>query len=160
MLAFFTKLPAIGHGVRLISPSYLKPFVKRGKTDAADAEAICKAVRQCASRIFLIVLRDVMQRTMKTFASAICPAPSRRLVSYSNPRMVLMFGEGAMTFSIHAWKDGQSNETVRIRLAVAVDKARVLQSAGWQVHVTDSAGRQFDPSDFELNQPCLPFLAD
>ena len=54
-----------------------------------------------------------------------------------------------MTFTIHAWKDGQSIKTVRIRPAVAVDKARVLQCSGWQVHVTDSAGRQFDPLDFD-----------
>lgn len=38
------ELTAIGHNVRLIPPSYVKPFVKRGKSDAADAEAICEAV--------------------------------------------------------------------------------------------------------------------
>ena len=54
-----------------------------------------------------------------------------------------------MTFTIHAWKGGVSSETVRIRPAVAVDKARVLQSAGWQVYVTDSLGRQYDPSNFD-----------
>jgi hypothetical protein len=46
--------------------------------------------------------------------------------------------------------------TVRISPAVAVDKARVLESLGWQVHVTDSAGHQFDPSDFDR----LSSLAD
>jgi len=35
------ELAKFGHEVRLIPPSYVKPFVKRGKTDAADAEAIC-----------------------------------------------------------------------------------------------------------------------
>lgn len=64
MIAFFRKQPAclvgmeacssahhwarqlaeIGHTVRLIPPQYVKPFVKRNKTDAADAEAICEAV--------------------------------------------------------------------------------------------------------------------
>ena len=39
--------------------------------------------------------------------------------------------------------------TVRISPAVAVDKARVLEKSGWQVHVTDSSGRQFDPPDFD-----------
>jgi transposase len=34
----------LGHDVRLIPPAYVKPFVKRGKTDAADAEAISEAV--------------------------------------------------------------------------------------------------------------------
>lgn len=37
-------LVEIGHTVRLIPPQYVKPYVKRNKTDAADAEAICEAV--------------------------------------------------------------------------------------------------------------------
>jgi transposase len=38
------KLRALGHTVQLIAPQYVKPFVKRNKNDAADAEAICEAV--------------------------------------------------------------------------------------------------------------------
>lgn len=38
------KLQALGHSVTLIAPQYVKPFVKRNKNDAADAEAICEAV--------------------------------------------------------------------------------------------------------------------
>ncbi|WP_425403805.1 IS110 family transposase [Hwanghaeella sp.] len=38
------ELQALGHDVRLIPPQYVKPYVKRNKTDAADAEAICEAV--------------------------------------------------------------------------------------------------------------------
>jgi transposase len=34
---------ALGHQVRLIPPQYVKPFVKRGKNDRNDAEAICEA---------------------------------------------------------------------------------------------------------------------
>src|SRR6201981_1216132 len=64
VLAFFQKLPpclvgieacasshywarelqALGHRVRLMPPAYVKPYIKRQKNDAADAEAICKAV--------------------------------------------------------------------------------------------------------------------
>jgi transposase len=64
MLEFFAKLPpvrigieacgaahywarelmALGHEVRLLPPQYVKPYVQRGKNDAADASAICEAM--------------------------------------------------------------------------------------------------------------------
>ena len=37
------RLSALGHDVRLIAPQLAKPYVKRGKNDAADAEALCEA---------------------------------------------------------------------------------------------------------------------
>jgi transposase len=63
MISFFRKLPstvialeacgsshywaheltALGHTARLIPPQYVKPYVKRGKNDRNDAEAICEA---------------------------------------------------------------------------------------------------------------------
>ena len=70
LLAFFAKLPPclvgieacatahhwarelmkLGHDVRLMPPSYVKPYVKRQKNDAADAEAICEAVTRPTMR--------------------------------------------------------------------------------------------------------------
>lgn len=38
------ELTALGHDVRLMPAGYVKPYVKRGKNDAVDAEAICEAV--------------------------------------------------------------------------------------------------------------------
>ena len=38
------ELRRLGHDARLMPPSYVKPYVKRQKNDAADAEAICEAV--------------------------------------------------------------------------------------------------------------------
>jgi len=37
------EIRKLGHAMRLIPPAYVKPFVKRQKNDAADAEAICIA---------------------------------------------------------------------------------------------------------------------
>ena len=70
LLKFFAKLPpclvgmeacasshhwarqliALGHDVRLMPAQYVKPYVKRGKNDAADAEAICEAVTRPTMR--------------------------------------------------------------------------------------------------------------
>jgi transposase len=70
ILAFFEKLPpcligieacasshhwsrelqALGHTVRLMPPAYVKPYVKRQKNDATDAEAICEAVARANMR--------------------------------------------------------------------------------------------------------------
>ena len=43
-------LKALGHAVRLMPPAYVKPYVKRQKNDATDAEAICEAVRRPTMR--------------------------------------------------------------------------------------------------------------
>jgi transposase len=43
-------LEALGHRVKLIPPAYVKPYVKRQKNDAADAEAICEAVTRPSMR--------------------------------------------------------------------------------------------------------------
>jgi transposase len=44
------ELQALGHTVKLMPPAYVKPYVKRQKNDAADAEAICEAVQRPSMR--------------------------------------------------------------------------------------------------------------
>jgi transposase len=44
------EIKALGHEVRLMPPRYVKPYVKRNKNDAADAEAICEAVTRPTMR--------------------------------------------------------------------------------------------------------------
>ena len=58
----------IGHEVRLIAPIYVKPFVKRQKNDAADAEAICEAAVRPSMR-FVAVKEEAQQARAMLFRS-------------------------------------------------------------------------------------------
>ena len=44
------EITALGHEVKLMPPAYVKPYVKRQKNDAMDAEAICEAVQRPSMR--------------------------------------------------------------------------------------------------------------
>lgn len=56
-------LTAIGHEVRLIPAGYVKPFVKRNKTDARDAEAICEAMQRPGMRF--VPVKSVEQQAAR-----------------------------------------------------------------------------------------------
>ncbi|MDH2134428.1 IS110 family transposase [Sphingobium yanoikuyae] len=60
------ELTRMGHEVRLIPPAYVKPFVKRHKNDAVDAEAICEAVQRPGMR-FVAVKSEEQQAAGMVF---------------------------------------------------------------------------------------------
>jgi transposase len=51
-------LRSFGHEVKLIPPQYVTPYAKRGKNDAADAEALCEAVTRPSMRFVPVKSRD------------------------------------------------------------------------------------------------------
>jgi Transposase len=54
------ELMALGHEVRLLPPQYVKPYVQRGKNDAADASAICEAMSR--PRMRFVPVKTVEQQ--------------------------------------------------------------------------------------------------
>lgn len=58
------ELKALGHDVRLIPPAYVKPFLKRGKSDALDAEAICEAAQRPSMRFAAIKTEEQQASAM------------------------------------------------------------------------------------------------
>jgi len=58
------EIGALGHEVQLIAPAFVKPFVKRQKNDAADAEAICEAAQRPTMRFVAVKSEDQQARGM------------------------------------------------------------------------------------------------
>lgn len=76
-------LQSFGHQVKLIAPQLVKPYVKRGKNDAADAEALCEAMSRPTMRfvpvktaeqqaaLMLVGVRDRLMRNRTQLSNAI-----------------------------------------------------------------------------------------
>src|SRR3974390_2526197 len=56
------ELKKLGHDTRLMPPTYVKAYVKRGKNDAADAAAICEAVTRPSMRF--VPIKSVEQQSV------------------------------------------------------------------------------------------------
>jgi transposase len=56
------ELTGMGHEVKLMTPAYVKPYVKRGKNDMVDAEAICEAVTRPTMRF--VPIKTVSQQSI------------------------------------------------------------------------------------------------
>lgn len=104
-------IAALGHDVRLIPPAYVKPYVKRQKNDAADAEAICEAVSRPGMRFVpakteeqqsVLVLhrsRDLLMRQRTMILNAIrAHLAEFGIIAAQGPRkvveLILRLGDG------------------------------------------------------------------
>lgn len=117
------ELMALGHEVRLMPPAYVKPYVKRGKTDAADAEAICEAVTRPTmcfvavktveqqAVLMLHKSRDLLVRQRTMLINAL----RGHLAEYG---IVTRVGAGGVAASLKALHEEQSRLPVHARSAL------------------------------------------
>ncbi|MBI1773967.1 MAG: IS110 family transposase [Proteobacteria bacterium] len=128
------ELTKLGHRVRLMPPAYVKPYVKRGKTDAADAEAIVEAVSRPTMRfvavkttdqqavLMLHKVRDLLirQRTM------LINALRGHLAEFG---IVAARGPGGVTAAIEALHESQDSlpELARVALHGLIDQLRIVR---------------------------------
>ena len=61
---FAREFVGFGHTVKLISPQFVKPYVKSNKNDAADAEAICEAVQRPSMRF--VPIKNLEQQDIQS----------------------------------------------------------------------------------------------
>ena len=92
------QLRALGHEVRLMPPAYVKPYVKRQKNDAADAEAICEAVTRPSMRF--VEVKTLEQQGVLVLRQWVGCIAERDLKRIDTSKAVYMVGP-AGSLTIH-----------------------------------------------------------
>jgi transposase len=150
------QLAKLGHTVRSMPPAYVKPYVKRGKTDAADAEAIAEAATRPTMRFVAVKtaeqqavqmlhkVRDLLirQRTM------LINALRGHLAEFG---IIAARGPGGVTAAIVALHEAQDSLPMLARVALhgLVDQLRIVRDEVVKVekrivahHRADDASRR------------------
>jgi len=82
------KFRSMGHDVRLMSPQFVKPYVKSNKNDAVDAEAVCEAVQRPSMRF--VPIKGIEQQDIQSLHRARSMAVSHRTAQVNQIRGLLM----------------------------------------------------------------------
>lgn len=82
------RLMAMGHDVRLISPQFVKPYVKSNKNDVADAEAICEAVQRPGMRF--VPIKSVEQQDIQSLHRSRSLAVAHRTAQVNQMRGLML----------------------------------------------------------------------
>ena len=113
------ELEALAHEVVLLPPQYVKPYVKRGKNDAADAEAICEAMSRPT-------MRFVPVKTAEQQAALMLAGTRDRLIRMRTQLTNAIRGYAA-EFGLTAAKGLDKIEPLLARLAAAVDLPKLAK---------------------------------
>src|SRR5258708_18561744 len=103
-------LRGVGHEVRLVPPQYVKPYVKRGKNDAADAAAICEAMSRPS-------MRFVPVKTAEDQAALVLLG-TRELLNKQRTMLINSLRGHAAEFGIVAAKGDSGVDSLLERIAV------------------------------------------
>ena len=139
------ELQALGHTVRLMPPAYVKPYVKRQKNDAADAEAICEAVQRPSMRFVPIKTPDqqsclMLHRTRHLFIrqqTAIINTIRAHLAEFGIVAPVGRNGVEELLYAVADERDERIPEVARGCLEALGASARQAQGADPGVRPTD-----------------------
>src|SRR5947199_8681141 len=128
------ELTKLGHTVRLMPPAYVKPYVKRGKTDAADAAAIAEAVTRPTMRFVAVKTVDQQSVLMLHKVRELLVRQRTMLINALRGHLaelgiVAARGPGGVTAAIVALHETQDSLPVLARVALhgLVDQLRIVR---------------------------------
>ena len=130
------ELQVLGHTVRLMPPAYVKPYVKRQKNDATDAEAICEAVGRANMRFVATKTAEqqsclVLHRTRHLFIrqqTSVINAIRAHLAEFGIVAPVGRKGVDALLAVVADPSDKRLPEAARACLAALGNQLRVLKA--------------------------------
>jgi transposase len=136
------ELTALGHTVKLMPPAYVKPFVRRQKNDAADAEAICEAMQRPSMRFVPVKQPDqqaamVLHRTRHLYVrqmTAVINALRAHLAEFGIIAPVGRNGVEQLVEVINDTNDERIPELVRTCLTALSIQLDALKQ---QIHILD-----------------------
>ena len=147
------ELTKLGHTVRLMPPAYVKPYVKRGKTDAGDAEAIAAAVTRPTMRfvavktvdqqsvLMLHKVRDLLVRQRTMLINAL----RGHLAEFG---IIAARGPGGVSAAItalHEAQDGLPDLAQQVPLTAAVEKNVSAASASRVMAISGACSSSAPP---------------
>jgi transposase len=130
------QLGALGHAIRMMPPGYVKPYVKRNKTDGRDAEAICEAMQRPTMR-FVAVKSPQQQAVMSVHRSRALLVRQRTMVANALRSACAEFGVVAahgrrglgQLMQALAVSDGPIPAPARAALLLLTDQWQALEVA-------------------------------
>jgi transposase len=128
------EIAALGHDVRMMPPAYVKPFVKRGKTDAADAEAISEAVTRKSMRFVPIKSAEQQAASMVLRTRALLVGQKTQAINalrahLSELGIIAAVGAGKVAMLIEIVRDeadGRLPRAARLALMEIADQIETL----------------------------------
>jgi len=157
------ELKALGHNVLLMPPAYVKPYVKRQKNDAADAEAICEAVTRANMRFVETKTPEqqsclMLHRTRQLFIrqqTSVINAIRAHLAEFGVVAPVGRRGVEQLLAIVTDASDQRVPEVARACLAALGAQLRMLKAQSW----SSTAGSWPGTDPMRRAGGSMPFLA-
>lgn len=133
----------LGHKVRIMPPAYVKAYVKRNKTDAADAEAICEAVTRPTMRFVPIKTPEeqaagIVLKTRELFVRQRSQTANAMRAHMAEMGIIAATGMTSIAKLILVLRDDEDNRLPNAARAALLEMAEQIQALSARIEQLDA----------------------